>query len=262
MQPDQSISASEVPQSPAPPTLSEAVHSISSGELAAASSDPALTEEFALALLKRADLPAEVLIRLSKNGSVVKLRKVKLALVGHAKTPRHISIPLLRQLFTFDLMRVALQPVAPADIKMLAEEALINRLETISSGERLSLAKRASGRVASVLVLDSEPRVMRAALENPRLIEASIIKALARRDASSAFVETVCHHPKWSLRREVRVALLRNEKTPLARVVEFARSLPPALVREVLQGSGLPTRKSLLTKEVAAGSGSSTRNSR
>ncbi len=253
MQPEQSISTSDVPQPTAATTpLSEAIHSISSGELAAASSDPALTEEFALALLKRADLPAEVLARLSKNGSVVKLRKVKLALVEHVRTPRHISIPLLRQLFTFDLMRVALQPMVPADIKMMAEEALINRLETISSGERLSLAKRASGRVASVLLLDSEPRVMQAALENPRLIEASIIRALMRREAPAAFVEAVCHHAKWSVRREVRVALLRNEKTPLARVLEFARSLPPAVVREVLQGSHLPANaQSLLMREVA-----------
>ena len=253
---DHSIPASEVLQPASSPFLSEAIHSASSDELAAAASDPALTEEFALALLKRTDLPAEIVARLSKNGNVIMLRKVKLALVEHARTPRHISIPLLRQLFIFDLMRVAIQPTVPADIKRVADEVLVNRLETIPSGERLSLAKRASGLVAAALLLDSEPRVVRAALENSRLTEASVIKALTRRDAQSWFIQAVCHDGKWSPRREVRVALLRNEKTPLPQALEFARSLPLALVHEVLQSSRLPANtRSLLLREIRVRTG-------
>ena len=221
-------------------SLPEAIRSASPEVLTAAASDPGLTEDFALVLLKRSDLPARALDHLSKNGGVMKSRKVKLAVVEHPKTPRHISIPMVRHLFTFDLMQVALTPVVPADIKMAAEESLINRLEKISQGERLSLAHRASGRVAAALLLDPEPRVIHAALENSRLTESAIIKALMRHNAPAAFVGGVCHHPKWSPRREVRIALLRNEKTPLALAVEFARSLPAALVREILHGSRLP----------------------
>jgi len=34
----------------------------------------------------------------------MKSRKVKLALVQHPNTPRHVSIPMLRHLLTFELM--------------------------------------------------------------------------------------------------------------------------------------------------------------
>ena len=243
--------------------LPEAVHSTSPESLIAAASDAGLTEDLALVLLKRRDLPAQVLDHLSKNGGLMKSRKLKLALVEHPKTPRHISIPMVRHLFTFDLMQVALRPVVPADIKMAAEECLINRLEKISQGERLALAHRASGRVAAALLLDPEPRVIHAALENSRLTESAIIKALMRHAAPSAFVVAVCHHPHWSPRREIRVALLRNEKTPLARALEFARSLPPALAREILHGSRLPeaTKASLLKDVEAQGHGSEGRTS-
>ena len=149
--------------------------------MVAAASDPALTEDLALVLLKQSDLPTQALDRLSRNRSVMKSRKVRLALVEHPRTPRHISVPMVRHLFTFDLMRVALTPVVPADIKMSAEESLINRLERLSQGERLSLGHRASGRVAAVLLLDPEPRVIHAALENSRLTESAVIKALMRR---------------------------------------------------------------------------------
>ncbi len=238
--------------------LHESVHSASLETLIATASDPALTEDLALVLLKRSDLPTRALDCLSRNGVVMKSRKVKLALVAHPRTPRHISLPMVRHLFTFDLMRVALTPAVPADIKMSAEESLINRLERLSQGEKLSLARRASGRVAAALLLDSETRVIDAALENSRLTESAVIKALMRRNAPAAFVRAVCHHEKWSPRREVRIALLRNEQTPVSQALEFSRSLPPALVREILHGSYLPkgTKESLL-KDVAARSSNS-----
>ena len=220
--------------------MPEAVHSSSPEVLASAASDPALGEDLALVLLRRSDLPGQVLSRLSKNGGLMKSRKVKLAVIEHPRTPRHVSIPVVRHLFTFDLMQVALTPVVPADIKMAAEEALIHRLKRLPQGERLSLAHRASGRVAAELLLDPEPRVIRAALENPRLIESAVIRALMRPDAPAALVVAVCDDPRWSARREIRLALVRNQATPLALAQEFAGSLPSDLVREILRESHLP----------------------
>ena len=239
MSTDPSISPEVVQGSPNVP-VEEAIHSSSAEILATAAAHSSLNEDLALTLLKRSDLPGDVLERLSKNASAMKSRKVKLALVEHPKTPRHVSLPMVRHLFTFDLTHVALTPAVPADVKAVADETLCNRMETITSGERLTLAHRASGRVAAELLSDSESRVIQAALENSRLTEAYVIKAVMATDASAAFVHVVCHHAKWSLRREVRIALLRNQHTPLARALEFARTLPAALVKEVLHGSRLP----------------------
>jgi hypothetical protein len=105
--------------------------------------------------------------------------------------------------------------------------------------------------VAGALLADAESRVMTTALENSRLTEAAIIKALTRSDSPAPFVEAVCRHPKWSVRREIRMALLRNAKTPMARAVEFARSLPTHVVREILNGSHLPANiQSYLKKDL------------
>ncbi len=236
-----------------PPPLEEAIHSVSREVLAAAASHPALNEDLALSLLKRADLPGEVLEHLSKNAAVMKSRKVKLALVAHPRTPRHVSMPVVRHLFTFDLMRVALTPVVPADVKVVAEEVLCNRTGTISSGEKLTLAHRASGRVAAELLADAEPRVIHAALDNSRLTESHVVKAVMRSNASPILVLAVCQHSKWSLRREVRIALLRSQHTPMARAVEFAASFPVPILRDILHGSRLPAnaREHLLSQRNA-----------
>lgn len=224
------------------PPLESQIHSVSRDDLLRAAADPALTEDLALALLKRADLPPEVLEQLSKNGEALKLRKVKVALVCHPHTPRHISVPLARQFYTFDLLKVTLALSVAADVKVAADEVLIARLKTITLGERLSLAHRASGRVAGALLLDGETRVMQTALENPRLTEAFVIQAVLRPQGGAALIQAVAKHCKWSYRREIRMALLRTEHLSLARALEFSRSLAPSLLREVLHSSRLPAR--------------------
>lgn len=197
------------------------------------------TEDLALSLLKRPDLELKVLERISKNIGLMKSRKVKLALISHLKTPRHVSLPLLRHLFTFDLMRVALMPTIAADVKVAAEESLINRLERLSLGERLSLARRASGRVAGALLRDSEPRVIDAALQNGRLTETAVIRELSHPSASPQLIKALCNHPKWKLRTDIVVALVRNENTPIAGAIDLATSLPAAVVQRVLEESHL-----------------------
>jgi len=247
----------------APPTGS------APADLLRTAADPALTEDFVLALLKRTDLPPEVIEQLARNTNALKSRKVMIALASHAHTPRHVSVPLARQFYTFDLMKVALSPTVPADVKVAVDDVLISRLKTVTIGERLTLARRASGRVAAALLLDvetigakivdaktvaRETRVMEAALENPRLTEALVINSVLRPAASAALVNAVAQHAKWSCRREIRAALLRTEHLSLARALEFSHEIPTPLLHELLAASHLPVQiKDQLLRESQAG---------
>jgi hypothetical protein len=220
--------------------LTTQIHSHSADELRRAAAHEALSEELALALLERRDLPAEALEALSKNAPAMKSRRVLVGMIGHPKTPRHVSLPAIRHLYSFELMQLALSPAVLADIKKAAEETLVSRLEKITLGERITLARRASGRVAAALLLDSEPRVIEAAVTNPFLTEVLVVKALMAEKASAALVELVCRDGRWSLRREVRIALLRNPQTSANEAAQLAHSLPSGVLHELLQESRLP----------------------
>ena len=216
------------------------------------SGDPAeaLTEDLALAQLESRDSSAAQIEEISRSSTLMKSRKVRFAVAVHTRTPRRIALRLIRELYTFDLMQVSLRPVVAADLKRVADELLVGRLASITPGERISLARKSSSIVATALLLDKESRVWQAALENPRLVEASVVKAIAHKGATAAFVSGVCHHAKWSVRPEIRVALLRNEHTPLARAVEFARRLSPVQLRDILRASRLPEKtKEYLRKD-------------
>src|ERR1700675_4290850 len=204
------------------PTASASPPTLAAADLLRTAADPALTEDFALSLLKRAALPPEGIEQLAKNTNALKSRKAKIALASHPHTPRHVSVPLARQFYTFDLMKVALSPTVPADVKVAVDDILISRLKTVTTGERLTLARRASGRVAAALLLDMETigskitdtktvaretRVMQAALENTRLTEALVINSVVRPAASAAQQHAVALQAKWSPRRAIRAAL-------------------------------------------------------
>jgi hypothetical protein len=219
--------------------LERLVHENSSEIVTAVAGDPRLSEDLALALLTRRDLPREALEALSKNGQVAKQRKVRLALVTHPRTPRHISVPTIRHIYTFELMQVALLPAVPPDVKRAAEEVLIGRLATIASGERLALAKQGSGRVAAALLLDKEERVMQAALGNPQMTEVWIVKALKAEAGTELLAPAVSRHQKWSFRNEVKAALLGNKHTPVARMIQLAGELPVNLIKDVLRNGRL-----------------------
>ena len=198
---------------------------------------PEFTEDEALVLLQRTGVTAAELSLLARSSVAAQSRKVALGLVTHPRTPRHIGIPLLRRLFTFDLMQVALTPAVAADVKRAAEEQILNRMESVSLGERISLARRASGRVAAALLLDAESRVVSTALENSHLVEALVVTALMKHDAPESLFSLASEHVKWSLRKEVQIALLRSEKTPLDRAVELAGNFPAEFLREIVPDS-------------------------
>jgi hypothetical protein len=235
------------------PPIEQLIHDPSPDGLCAAASDRRLTEELALALLERHDLPASALEQLAKHAALKKSRKVLLALVIHPHTPRFVSLPRLKHLHTFELMQVALTLAVAADVRAAADEAILHRQETISAGERLTLAKRGSGRLAAALLLDPEPRVVEAALQNPQLTEALVVKALMKERGPQALAERVSGHPKWSLRHEVQRALLCHPGTPLGRVLVFARSLPTEALREIMQQSRLSENvRAYVMKELEA----------
>ena len=106
----------------------------------------------------------------------------------------------------------------------------------------MTLARRASGRCAGALLVDAEERIMRAALENARLTEALVVRAVLRPEAGPALIQAVAGHAKWSYRRDVKLALLRTEYLSLARALAFARGISAPKLREILHTSRLPQR--------------------
>jgi hypothetical protein len=198
--------------------------------------DP-LNEEDALLLLSRRDLPQSSIVSLTRQERLLSYYRVKVALVSHPNTPRTISLALLRHLYLQDLVHVSMTPGVPGDLRRVAEDAVINRLPGLSLGERISLGRRGSGRVAGALLGDREIRVVIAALSCPQLTEELVVKALSKESISVEAVERIATHERWSNAYGVRLALLRQPLTSLGRVLALA---PQVKRNDLMEISGDP----------------------
>ena len=195
--------------------------------------NPHLQERDLLRLLERKDLAHEVVRELAHHREARRNYTVQLALVRHPKTPRQVSLPLMKFLYLFDLLRVAQTPAVPADVKMVAEETILKKLEGMPRGEKISLARRGTGRLAASLLFSPDPELIRAALDNPYLTEGHLLKVLAQEGLPHVVVEQIAQHARWSHRYHLRLGLIRNPLTPLARVLAFLPDMAVSDLRDI-----------------------------
>ena len=207
--------------------------------------NPLLSEKLLCEFLERKDLPAEVLARITRNKEWMKNYPVRLRLVRHPRTPRLATLGLIRQLFLFDLVGVSLLPSVPAEIRRLAEDMILNRLAQLPLGEKLTLARRGPTRVAGALAAEGLPQVLPLALDNAFLHEGQLLKMLAKANLPPRVVAAIAKHRKWSYNANVRMALVRNPLTPLARVLTFLPDIPLNHLRDLLK---IPTLRADLKK--------------
>jgi hypothetical protein len=186
---------------------------------------PAFSEEHLLILLSRKDLPASIISRIARNRLWVNDYRVKLAVLQHPRTPRYIALPLLKFIYVFDLLKIAQSPAIPAELRRLAEDAVLSQKDSLALGQRRSLARQGSLRIAAGLLSDRESSVIDYALSNPRLTEHAVASALLLTDSGPELLAAVAKHPRWPARRTVRLALARSPHLTLGRVMEILASL-------------------------------------
>ena len=192
--------------------------------------NPRLGEQHLKVLLARRDLSREVVAVIAQDQEWMKRYPLKVAVLKHPKTPRHLALRLLKFIYPFDLMEIAATPGVAPDMKRLMEDTLLSQREGMPTGQRLTLARRGSARIAGGLLNDSDGRVIRAALDNPALTEQSVAAALLVDKSAAELAVAVMEHSRWSQRRGVKLALLRSKHLSLAR---FAAILPDISLGEL-----------------------------
>jgi hypothetical protein len=210
------------------------------GELLPALDNPSLDEETLGLLLQRKDLPAEFLQEVLLRRRFLKNYRVKKALAFHPHTPRTEGFRLLRELHLMDLVQFAISPGVQADMKIKAEEQVISKMPQLPLGQKITLARRAPGRIAGALLAEGHPPVVKAALGNPNLTEAQVLRVLSRDRLPAIVVQSLSQDEKWSHVYNVRIALIRQSSTTLTTILSFLPELTISDLRELVAPGILP----------------------
>ena len=213
--------------------LAALLHHHSADVLLTLLDNPALDKTQLCLLLDRKDIPAEVLEEVTHRKPLLKNYRVKRALAFHPRTPRLAGLRFIRELYLMDLMQLTLLTGTSAELKRIAEEQLVARLPQLPLGQKITLARRGTGRVAGALLADGHTQVLSVVLDNPSLTEAQVLKALSRGRLPVGVVKAVAQHGKWSHVYNVRLALVRHPSSTLSTILAYLPEITVSDLREL-----------------------------
>ena len=220
--------------------LTALLHHPDSAVLLAVLDNPALDETQLCILLERKNLPSEILEEVARRKPLLKAYRVKRGLAFHPRTPRLITLRLLRDLYLMDLVQLTLSPAIPTELKLNAEDQLVARLPQLPLGQKITLARRGPSRLGGALLIEGHAQIVPIVLNNPYLTEAQVLKALSREKIPPIVVQSVAQHRKWSREYNVRLALVRNPASPLSAVLAYLPELTVSDLRELASPGIVP----------------------
>lgn len=201
--------------------------------------NPLLGADHLLALLKRRDLPEDLLKAIFRLELTEGSHQLKLALAKNPGTPGPVVQAVLPQLYLFELVALCYLPGVTPDQRLAAERIILQRLPVLPLGEKLTLARRGTPAVVGELLKEGIPQVLEPCLASPRLKEVAIFQFLNSAKASADTISIIARHPRWKDRPNLRLAILRNPKTPSIWFSLHLGKLSKAELRGLLQSKRL-----------------------
>ena len=210
--------------------------------------NPALDHQHILVLLKRREL-ATVITAIYASKRLIETYSIKCAIVAHLDTPPHIAQTLLPLLYIFDLLKLCQIPGIPADIRLAAERKIVQQIPTQPLGNKLALARRGTSAIVEALLREGLQNVLEICLDNPHLKEGALHQFLTSSHATAEAVSMVARNCRWKSRPNIRLAILKNPRTPLIWFTTFLPGLPAATVRDLLASPKLTFAQKELVRQ-------------
>ncbi|NJC87756.1 MAG: hypothetical protein FIB02_04365 [Desulfuromonas sp.] len=210
-----------------------------------------LGEEHLLALLKRRDLSEDLLKSIYQLEITAGSHRLQLALVRNPGTPGPVVLALLPQLHLFELVDLCYLPGVTPDQKFAAERAILQRLPTTELGNKMTVARRATAAVVGEILKEGDPPLVEICLASPHLREVSILQFLNGPSATAETIAMIARCQKWQLRPNLRLAILKNRRTPEIWFHQFLPGMRTPDIRNLLFSKRLnPGQKKLVEEEL------------
>ena len=211
--------------------------------------NPQLSEEHLLALLKRRDLPEDLLKGIYQLERTAGSHRLKLALAQNPGTPGPVVLAILPHLHLFELLNLCILPGTTPDQRYAAERQIVQRLPTTELGNKLTLGRRGPATLLAELLKGGEPMLVEACLASPQLKEAALLQFLNGPRADAETISMIARHPRWKTRPNLRLAILKNRRTPSVWFTLFLPQLPKTELSALTVSPRLDARQKQMVAE-------------
>ena len=178
-------------------------------------SNPAMTPQHVVLLLRNKSVTSDVVESVCDRQDWIEQQSVQFAIVNCPKAPFVLALRMLQLLYWNDLMKTASNLRLSPRLRRSAENHLRDKLSELTLGERMTVARTGPRAVISLLRSDPEARVIAALLRNPHLIEDDVVRIVNDEFTEPEILAAIGADYKWSHLYPIRLALVRNQRTPL-----------------------------------------------
>ena len=102
----------------------------------------------------------------------------------------------------------------------------IFRLKTMNPQQKARVAMSGSRSERAILLRDHNGEVLNALLNHPRIEEAEVLEVVKSPHNNSAIMKRVADNKKWMANQDIRIAVVRNPKTPTPLAIKHLATLP------------------------------------
>ncbi len=214
-------------------------------------SNPSLTEEHLMSLLRNPHITQEIVQAVFDRFS--KSYKIQAGIVNCKKAPYTLSLRILPSLFSSDLVRIAENYRLYPPLRRAAENYLKEKYTALTPGEKKTLARTAPRSLIGLLKTEKDPGVFTCLLRNPRLIEEDLT-ALANNELTPVgILEALAMDKQWANRYQIRLALVRNSRTPLRLSLSFLSRLQKPDLTTLIESPRTPSLVSAAALRILTG---------
>lgn len=173
-----------------------------------------LLEDEVLAVLDNLHVTPQICQAIANTQRLAGFYSVRLKLIANHHTPQAHATKFVHYIFWTDLVRLSVDMKIAAPVRRAIDNLLVNKIDKLSLGERIAVARRCSQALIKILVFDPDPRVFASLLINQRLREDDLLHLASSDRASRDQLQMLATDYKWSNRYAIRKALVMNPLTP------------------------------------------------
>jgi len=201
---------------------------------------PSFSIKWVVLFLKRSRaIPRDSIVEIYQNKEWRKSYQISLWLLRCKTAPPALSMNLVHVLRWLDLVHSLRFPYLHGALRKSIEDQIMERLPRLALGEKIALARQAPRPLIRHFRLLPEARVIQALLQNTYFTyEDAIFMANYPKTKAEPLAE-LARSPRWCKMREIKLALLRNERAPNHCLLPLARTLSETVLQSLLRESRL-----------------------
>lgn len=111
----------------------------------------------------------------------------------------------------------------------------------MSIAEKIKLATRGNKEARGILLRDSNKLVAVAAIRSPRITDGEVFMCAANRAVNDDVLRVIYNNREWTKQYRVKLALVKNPKTPMALTFRYLSTLRESDVKDLARDRNIPS---------------------